>query len=155
MIGMLDKKDEMIIKVLEKYGRMSSRKIAMKTNLPISTVHRRIRCLEKNGVIKGYMAVVNHEKIQKITVLFFVNVDEINGCSKYIPIESVKNELKKMDEVYEIFDIKGINWDIVVKARIEKLSDLNFLMENIRKIRGIEEVTCAIVSEEILTPTIQ
>jgi len=58
--------------------------------------------------------------------------------------------LKKIKDVYELFDIQGGQWDIIAKARLGKLKETNRLMEKIRSIRGIEEVTSSIVTEESL-----
>jgi DNA-binding Lrp family transcriptional regulator len=58
----MDEKDELILQALEKNAKLSSRAIAEKIGLPISTVHRRIRKLELDKVIKGYRATIEYEK---------------------------------------------------------------------------------------------
>ena len=58
----MDEKDELILQALEKNAKLSSRNIAEKIGLPISTVHRRIRKLEQDGVIKSFRAIIDYEK---------------------------------------------------------------------------------------------
>lgn len=147
----MHKKDQLLIRVLEKEGKLSSRQLAMKAMLPISTVHRRVRNLERQGVIKGYRAIIDYEKTDRpIPALVFINISEINKKEKHVPIQKVKEELKKIKDIYELFEIQGGQWDIVVKARLEKLKDVNELMERIRNIQGIEEISSAVITEETL-----
>ena len=147
----MNKKDFQLIRVLEKEGKLSSRGLAMKTMLPISTVHRRVRNLQKQGVIKGYRAIIDYEKTDKpIPVLVFINVSEANKKEKYAPVEQVKEHLKAISDIYELFDIQGGQWDLVAKARLEKLKDANQLTARIRQIQGVEEVSSTIITEESL-----
>ena len=147
----MNKKDQQLIRVLEKEGKLSSRGLAMKTMLPVSTVHRRLRNLEKQGIIKGYRAIVDYEKTDKpVPVLVFINLAETNKEEKYVPVEKIKEELKKINNIYELFDIQGGQWDLIVKARLGKLKDTNQLTEKIRQIQGVEEVSSTIITEESL-----
>ena len=128
----MNKKDQLLIRVLEKEGKLSSRKLAMKTTLPISTVHRRVRNLEKQGIIKGYRAIVDYEKTDKpIPILVFINLSEKNKKEKHLPVEKIKQELKKIKDIYEIFDIQGGQWDLIAKARLGKLLQVPFVFENL------------------------
>ncbi len=147
----MNKKDQQLIRVLEKEGKLSSRGLAMKTMLPVSTVHRRLRNLEKQGVIKGYRAIVDYEKTDKpVPVLVFINLAETTKKERYVPVDKIKEELKKINDVYELFDIQGGQWDLIAKARLEKLKDTNQLTEKIRRIQGVEEVSSTIITEESL-----
>jgi len=58
----VDEKDEMIIRILERRSGLSSRTLSKILGIPISTVHRRIKRLEREGVIKGYKALIDYEK---------------------------------------------------------------------------------------------
>ena len=61
----MDEKDILILQVLEKNAKLSSRTVAARVRLPISTVHRRIRRLEQDGVIKGCKAIIDYEKTDR------------------------------------------------------------------------------------------
>jgi DNA-binding Lrp family transcriptional regulator len=147
----MDKKDQSLIRIMEKEGKLSSRKLALKTGLPISTAHRRVRKLEKEGIIKGYRAIVDYQKTNRpIPILVFINLEETNKKEKYTPISKIKEELSKIRDIYEVFFTQGGKWDLIVKARLEKLKNTNQFMEKIRQIKGIEEVSSSIISEEVL-----
>ena len=57
----MDKIDKKIIFELQKNGRLSNFQIADKVGLSPSPCLRRIKNLEKKGVISGYTAIVNEE----------------------------------------------------------------------------------------------
>ncbi len=146
----MNKKDKLLIRVLEKEGKLSSRQLAKKTMIPISTAYRRVKSLEKEGVIKGYRAIIDYEKTDRpIPLLVFINLEETNKKEKHVPIKEIKEKMKNVDEVYQLFEIQGGDWDMIIKARLEKLKDTNKLVEKIRSIPGIEELSSSIVTEEM------
>jgi len=123
----------------------------MKTMLPVSTVHRRVAKLEKDGIIKGYRAIINYEKTDKpIPALIFLNLSETNKKENAASLEKIKNEIRKNQEIFEVLQVQGGKWDLILKARFENLKGTNQLAEKLRKIQGIEEVRAAIVTEETL-----
>lgn len=145
---MVDQKDLVILDQLKKNAKFSSRSLAKISGLPISTVHRRIKKLEKEGIIKGYTVLVNYEKLGKpVEVLFFINLEEVIPGKGHIPMLNVKKEIKKIDDVVEIFTVEGGNFDLIGRARIGNLNNVTQLMERFRNIEGIDEVSCAIVTE--------
>ncbi|OGI16045.1 hypothetical protein A3K63_02100 [Candidatus Micrarchaeota archaeon RBG_16_49_10] len=142
-------KDQMILKILEKEGKLSTRKLAMKVGLPISTVHRRVRQMEKEGVIKGYTAAIDHEKAGlPVSMLLFINLAESNKREKRGNLDEIMTKLERIGEVCEIMDVKGNEWDLIVKARLSALKDTTRLVERIREIEGIEELSSTIVVGE-------
>ena len=58
----LDKKDEALVRVLERKVGLSSRSLSRMVGLPISTVHRRVKKMEREGIIKGYKAIIDYEE---------------------------------------------------------------------------------------------
>ena len=58
MSDFIDNKDQSIISLLQKDGRMSVKDIAKAMGLTRTTVTKRMERLEASGVITGYSAVV-------------------------------------------------------------------------------------------------
>jgi len=144
---MLDERDLIILNELRKNAKLSSHSLAKKVGLPISTVHRRIKRMEKEGIIKGYYASVDFEKIGKpIEALILINLAE---GKEYIPLDQIKKELKNIGEIMEILTLQGGNVDIIAKVRLPNLKNLSSFLETIRSLEGIEEVSCSIVAEEL------
>ena len=55
----LDRLDRRLLALLQGNGRMANAEIAPEAGLSESSSHRRIKRLERNGVIQGYAAVVD------------------------------------------------------------------------------------------------
>lgn len=59
----LDEIDRRIVQVLQADGRISVQELAGKVGLSPSPCARRVRLLEEAGIIEGYVAIVNQEKL--------------------------------------------------------------------------------------------
>jgi len=66
----LDTTDSQIIQFLQTDGRMSNADLATRIHRSESACHRRVRQLEKAGVIEGYSAIINQAAIGKPANIF-------------------------------------------------------------------------------------
>ena len=147
----MDKKDEMILKIIEKNSKLSSQDISKKIGLPVSTVHRRIKKLEQTNVIKGYKAIINYEKTERhVAAFYFINIAETNPVTGYVPKSKIIEEINKKNEVYEIFDVQGANFDLIIKTRFKHIKELSSFAEKLRRINGVEELFSSIIVEDII-----
>lgn len=146
----MDEKDELILQALEKNAKLSSRAIAEKIGLPISTVHRRIRKLEQDKVIKSYRAIIEYEKTKRpIGAYLFINIAETTPNNGHVPKAKIIADILKNKEVHELADVQGANFDLVIKCRFQTLKDLSAFIEKLRELTGIEELFSAIITEEL------
>lgn len=145
----IDKIDQKIINLLQENSKLSSRKIAKKTLIPITTVYNRIKKLEKEGVIKKYSVVLDEKKMGKIlTAYIFIHYD-ISVWDK----ESTKKELRKqllsLPNVEEVKYVIG-RYDILLKARLADTDELNhIILEKLRKIPGVGQSETFFVLEDL------
>ncbi len=103
-----DDLDKRILKELESDARQSFREMAKKTHVSVVTVSQRVRKMEEEGVIRGYFASVNHQKLgYDITTITEVTV------SKGKLIE-VQEKIAKMEQVCAVYDVTGIEDSIVI-----------------------------------------
>ena len=66
----IDDTDRRILRRLQKSGRLSNAELADQINLSASACHRRVQRLEKEGIIKGYVALLNARKVDRPTTVF-------------------------------------------------------------------------------------
>jgi DNA-binding Lrp family transcriptional regulator len=59
----MDRIDRQILAELQENGRLTITELAGKVGLSLSPCHRRVRELERGGVITGYRAVVDRESV--------------------------------------------------------------------------------------------
>ena len=104
----IDGRDRRILEELLKDGRQSFRQIARRINVSVVTVGQRIKRMENEGIISGYSAMVNQEKIGfEITTISEVTV------SKGRLLE-VQREIAKMGSVCAVYDVTGVEDSIVI-----------------------------------------
>lgn len=66
----IDTTDRRILVALQKQGRMSNSELADKIGLSPSACHRRVQQLEKSGVIKNYVALLDPRKVDRRSTVF-------------------------------------------------------------------------------------
>jgi Lrp/AsnC family leucine-responsive transcriptional regulator len=66
----LDETDRKILTLLQRNGRMTNAELAERIHLSPSACLRRVRRLEDEGVIEGYVMLVNQEAIGRPTNVF-------------------------------------------------------------------------------------
>ena len=66
----LDKIDTQILKELQSDGRMSNVELSRRVNLSPTPCLERVRRLEQNGYITGYMAIIDPRKLNQSLVVF-------------------------------------------------------------------------------------
>ena len=152
----MDKKDETILKVLSRKAGLSSRTLSKMLKIPISTIHRRIKKLEHEGIIQGYKAIINSEKTSTpIGALLMVNLAEVIPGKGHIPKKNVLKSLSRFNEIEEIIEVQAADFDLIIKARFESLKAQSNFVEALRYIDGIEEISSAIIVEETSMPVPQ
>ena len=134
----LDKTDERILKNLMVDARLSARQLALKLGISTVTVLSRIKKLEKEKIIKGYTALIDHEKLgYNLTAI----IEIIAKKDKIIDIEA---ELSKIENVCGVYDITG-NTDTLVIAKFKSRSELSEFVKGIASIQNIENTITHVV----------
>ncbi|MCG2888081.1 MAG: Lrp/AsnC family transcriptional regulator [Sulfolobales archaeon] len=134
----LDRLDKEILKILQEDGRISYSKIAQMLNMSESTIHMRIKRLRELGILRGFHADIDMEKVG-LKVLAFVQLKA--DPKKY---EQVLNVLKEMKEVAEIYDVTG-EYYALVKVVVPSNEDLAKALDAIGKLDGVTDTYTMIV----------
>ena len=113
----LNETDKKILENLLEDARFSSRQIAKKIGVSVGTVLSRIKKMEEKGLIKGYTAILDQEKLGfQLTVLTEITVSK----GKLIEIEK---EIAKNPNVCGVYDITGLT-DAVIIAKFKTREEL-------------------------------
>ena len=130
-IMILDKKDLKILGIMQENSKLTTHKISKKTGIPITTIHNRIRKLEKEGIIKGYTLNLNHKKLGKPILAFvFMNPNYRFLREKKITQQELLDRIAKIPSVEEIYHIAG-RYDIIAKVRGKDIDEINELILHI------------------------
>ena len=117
----LDEVDRKIIDILNKNARTSSKDIAAElrnSGVDVSdrTIRKRIERLEKNGIIKGYKAVLSSVSSTDEFEALFVKLKIIRSVDSIL--ESIKNFVKTLPNYLFVATIEG-DWNMIIVMRIE------------------------------------
>lgn len=149
----MDEKDESIIRVLGRRSGMPHRTLSRMLSIPLSTVHRRVKRFEQEGLIYGYRALIDYEKTPwPIGALLLINLSEVVPGKGHIPKKTIIETLQNFIQIEEIIEVQAVGFDLVVKSRFRSLRRLAEFIEGLRGIEGIEETTSAIITEEKVVP---
>ena len=139
----LDKYDRLILSQLQKNGRMSNQELADAINLSPSPCLRRVRQLEDEGLIDGYIALVNARKLG-LTLVAFIQI----SMDKHIPerFEGFEAALATIPEVLECHLIAGQQADYLVKVIVKDMDAYQqFLLNKLTRIKGVSGVHSSFV----------
>ena len=149
MSDLLDNKDRTILEILKQHSEYSTRKIAKKTNLPITTVHNRIKKLREIGAIKRFTIDLDYEKIgAPITAYIMVSAFSKSPDSKSIDQGKIASIISKYPEVEYAETITGEK-DLIIKVRARDMQEIDkVIMQKIRQIDGVDKTLTFFVLSE-------
>jgi Lrp/AsnC family leucine-responsive transcriptional regulator len=125
----LDRIDRMILDILQRNGRIAISELAAQVNLSTTPCSERVKRLEREGIIMGYHARLNPEKLEKNLLVFL----EIKLSAKSGDVfEQVARDLSEIPEVLECHLISG-DFDYLVKARLKEMSAYRRLLGDLLK----------------------
>lgn len=122
----MDNIDYQIIKLLQEDGRKSIKKLAETVLLTPPAVAERIKKLEDNGVIAGYRAVIDPNKIGK-TIKAIINITLKSDKRK--EFLTMVNESK---DIVECHHVTG-SYSMTIKAILKEMSELEALVGKIQQ----------------------
>ena len=142
----LDKVDRNILKILQKDGRISNVKLAQTINLSPTPCLERVKRLEKENYIKGYVALLDSDLLGSALVSFIeVSLDRTTTRA----LETFRTEIWKMEEVQECHMVAG-GFDYLIKVRTRDMAHYRkFLGEKLSALSDISTTHTYVVMEEV------
>jgi len=115
---MLTELDKNILHSLNQNGRKSFRQVAKEVGTSSTAIYNNVKKLEKAGVIKGYIPVIDTKALgYNIVALIHLRVQH--------DIETgLMEKLVSYDEVRAIFSVTG-EWDQILICYFKELEDLD------------------------------
>jgi len=137
---MLDKKDTLILKELQKKSDQPISKLSSKLNIPRTTILARKKKMEEMGIIKSYTVQPDYVKLgYPVTVFLLVSFEsgQHNSDKKEVTQPMLAERIASLEHVYEVHIITG-EYDILVKIRGKSLEEIGHLVvDKIRLLKGV------------------
>lgn len=140
-----------LLRILQKDSRFDVNDLMKRLNMSRTSVYERIKKLENDGYIKGYVAIIDHEKIG-LNFTVIVTVSLISQRADYV--EAFSEQLAKLDEVVEAYVTGGI-FDYVLKVMVKDLKGYNdFIAKKLSVIPNISNIKSSFVMSYIKQSTV-
>jgi len=134
----LDKTDMRILKNLLVDARLSSRQLALKLGLSTVTILTRLKKMEQEKIIKGYTAVINHEKLgYDLTAI-------IEIYTKKGKMVEVEQDISTLENVCAVYDVTGES-DSVIVAKFKNRDDLSKFVKELSSRPNIDKTVTNVV----------
>jgi len=134
----LDETDAKILKTLTVDGRLSSRQVAKQCGVSIGTALSRIRKMEDEGVIRGYAALLDHEKLgYELTVVSEITVSK----GRLLEMES---EIARFPNVCCVYDVTGL-LDAIIIAKFKTREELGKFTKRLLALPYVERTNTHVV----------
>jgi Lrp/AsnC family transcriptional regulator, leucine-responsive regulatory protein len=146
----INRTDRKLLEILQRDGHLTNLELAERVSLSPSACLRRVRALEKAGVIRRYVALVDARKVG-LALTAFVNVKfEKRGR---MPTDAFAKAVRDWPEVLGCHSLTG-DMDYVLRVQVEDLDHFSrFVMDSLLKHPGVLDVKSSFVLEEVKETT--
>lgn len=151
MLSELDKIDRRILEVLQINGSLSNLELAEKVGLSPTPCARRVKRLESEGVIRGYVALVDQEQLG-LTLTAHVSVT----MDRHTPerFETFEAEIQSYPEVLECCVVTGQSADYLLKVVVRDMAHYEqFLLGKLTRIAGVSGVHSSFQLRSVMAKT--
>ena len=122
----LDIIDKKLITLLQKDSKQTTKQLSFQLNLSVTAIYERVKKLEKNNVIKQYVALIDKNKIDK-SFLVFCHLKLEKHTKEYISL--FEKEIVQLEEVSECFHVSG-DYDYILKIHVKDMIAYREFMVN-------------------------
>lgn len=142
----IDKTNARMLQILQEDGRLSNQKLAKQLNISPSPCLQRRKHLEERGVIAGYSAHIDLEKIAKVLL---VSAEVTLANNKVKDERAFETYLNGVDEIISAYAVGG-RIDYVLLFCVPSLEQYQTLSEALLEANPvIETLTSHVVMREV------
>jgi Lrp/AsnC family transcriptional regulator, leucine-responsive regulatory protein len=132
--------DQRILRLLAADGRMSFTDLGKATGLSTSAVHQRVKRLEQRGLITGYGASVDYDRLGR-PLTAFISIRPIDPSQ---PDDSPER-LSSITEIESCWSVAG-DESYILKVRVAAPIDLEKLLARVRAAANVSTRTTIVLS---------
>ena len=129
-----DATDRELLKLLQNDSKQTNKALSLQLNLSVTAVYERIKKLEKSGIVKQYVALVDKSKVKKDFVAF-CHIKLVQHSQEYVV--KFEREVNQLNEVLECYHLSG-DYDYLLKVLVKDMKAFReFMVEKLTKIDHI------------------
>lgn len=140
--GELDETDRAILEALNENARKSYRDIAKELGIALSTVSNRVKRMEENAVIQGYIPLID------AAALGYDLVVAVGARIAHGKLLEVQRQIASRSEVFAVYDVTG-QMDSLILARFKSRSELDGFIKGLLALEDVESTTTHLVLNSV------
>ncbi len=142
----LDEIDRKLLRSLQDNGRLTNQELAQHVGLSPSPCLRRLRLLEKRGIINRYVALLDQKKVgYPVSVFVSIKLER----QREDALESFDEEIRKCPEVLECYLMTGTR-DYLLRVVAEDLAAYErFLKQTLTRIDGVASIESSFALNQV------
>lgn len=125
-----------ILKLLSRNARYTAEEIATMLNITTKEVETAIKEMEKDGLLRGYKAVIDWEKLDDAFVSAIVELNVVPKAG--LGFEEVAEKIMSYKEVESVYLMSGV-YDLNVVVKGKTLKDIAWFVA--KELASIDSVT--------------
>lgn len=138
----IDETDKRLLNALLDNSRQSYRQVALNLGISVATVINHVGKLERENVIKGYTAVLDHEKLG-YDIDAVINMKISKG-----KLFEVENKIAHLPSVAAVFDVTG-DFDSMIIAKFRNRRGLDAFLKKIQTYDFVEGTNTILILNTI------
>lgn len=138
----MDDKDRRMLEILQEDARTPQAEIARRVGLSAASVNERIRKLEREGVIRAWVTLLDDQKVgNDITAFVEVFVEHPRHEREFVTL------MRELDEVQECHYVAG-EFSCLLKVKVPDRTSLRALvLDRLNALEGVRQTRTLIVLE--------
>ncbi len=145
-----DTADLILLDALQSDSKQTHKQLALKTKLSVTAVHERIKKLERNGVIKQYVALVDAQQLS-LGFMVFCHVKLVQHAKS--SLTAFESDIIGLTEVVECFHVSG-SYDYLLKVMVKDIVHFrSFLVHKLTSLKSIASTESSFVISQVQNTT--
>lgn len=146
----LDLTDKKILQKLQENSKITNKKLSNYLNLSVTAVFERIKRLERNNVISGYVALLNPVKVEK-SFMVFCQIKLVQHIKSNV--EQFESEVVKLPEVLECYHVSG-EYDYILKVLVNDMEAYReFMLTKLTNLKHIGSTQSTFIISPVKSTT--
>jgi Lrp/AsnC family leucine-responsive transcriptional regulator len=146
----MDAIDKKLLTLLQSDTKKTTKELSDKLNLSVTAVYERVKKLEREKIIKNYVALLDRTKIDKGFVVFchLKLIQHTKEC-----IMTFESEVIRLKEVLECFHVSG-DYDYILKVCVKDMEEYReFMVTKLTTLQHIGSTHSAFMIGEVKNTT--
>jgi Lrp/AsnC family leucine-responsive transcriptional regulator len=146
----LDAIDKKILQKLQSDSKITNKKLSLELNLSVTAIFERIKRLERNNVISGYVALVKPAEVDK-SFMVVCHLKLVQHSKSYVV--EFEEEVTQLQEVLECYHVSG-EYDYILKILVKDMEAYReFLLNKLTNLNHIGSTQSTFIISPVKSTT--